>query len=300
VSVKLSRYVFRRIKGRIVPIRSNVKLASPEISAAAESVTPKGFRHTAKGLKKLGKGVDFDVFSIKGSDQVLKIPASNPSRAIKSKKLIEAIPGIDDKVARAQAIGANLPNFDVPTVESFSVRLTRKLKALVQPHVDVGTVRTTKNPKGMTTMEAARNIERARLSANWISFKSGLSIDAHAGNITHRGELVDTALGKLPSNRTITRPVAQRMRGSRTVVAHSDPVTAKELLDGGHIGFAPKDFKKATVISERAAAEGSSAKIMRAFKSLRKKGYTLEPIGKSSKDFSLTPPKNPLRGRKKP
>lgn len=292
MSVKLSRYIFRRIGGRIVPIRRTLEMAEPAVSEAAAKVAARGYRHTAKGLEKLGKGVDFDVFKIKAAaqDLVLKIPASNPSRAIKSKKLIEAIPNINDKVARAQALGANLPNFGIPTVESYSVRISKKLKGLVQPFVDIGTS-TRRNPNGMTIQDAARNLEIARREANSLSFKTGLRLDAHAANITHRGELVDTALGSpLPTYKTITQAIPQRMIGSKAIVSHSDPTMAKELLDGGYYGSAPKHFKRADAITERAALEGPSQKITRAFRALRKQGFRLQPGSKDAKALELISP----------
>jgi hypothetical protein len=56
----------------------------------------------------------------------------------------------------------------------------------------------------------------------------------------------------------------------------SDPSMAKEILSGGNIGRAPKDFKAADYMTERAAAEGPSAKINRTFKALKKQGWRLK------------------------
>jgi hypothetical protein len=286
MSAKLARYAFRRIRGRIVPIRIGLEVAAPAVNKAAEGVVQAGkYRHKIQGLKKLGRGVDFNVFKIPASDLVMKLPGSNPSRVIKSKKLLEAIPNLDDKVARSQAIGENLSNFGIPTVETFSVRISKKLKALVQPFVKTAWGES----KAYPGLMSSKGIFNARREVDQLGVKTGLGLDGHYGNLNTRGQLIDTALGKLPSYKSITerRAVREPFKGGG-LLGHSDPSMAKEILDGGWIGRAPKDFKKADFITERAAVEGSSAKIMRAVRALKKKGYRLRLDENNA--FKLTSP----------
>lgn len=277
MSKKLAGYVFRRIHGRIVPIRKSLHMAAKEISDAASKVISSKYRHKAPGLTKLGKGVDFDVFSVPKMEAVLKVPASNPSREIKSRKLLAAIPGINDKVARSQAIADNLPNYGIPTLQTFSVRVSRRLKALVQPFAKTGT----SAAKHDDAIRALNNTEFVRREGNKLGFQSGLVLDAHFGNISQKGELIDTGLGKLPTYKTITQSTRQKMMGGAYTDTYSDPELAKEILDGGYFGRAPKDFKSADYMTERAALEGASSKITRTFKALKQKGWRLSKIEKN-------------------
>jgi hypothetical protein len=277
---KLAGYVFRRIRGRIVPIRKSLGLVDETINRAVAGIrrTPSGkdFKAVGPDVEKIGRGVDFTAFKFDNSAKVLKVPRSNPTRQITDKYMLKAVPNINDKVARAQALAHNLPNYGVETLGGFSVRLSRKLKALVQPFEDIAT-NSQKNPNGLTVSEAYKNIARTKREADRLSFQSGLHLDAHSGNITHRGLLVDTALGKLPTRQTLTQRVPQVNMMKQPVGVTSDPDMARELLTGGNVGLGPADFKKADFMTAQAALEGSSGKINRLMKKLRKEGFRFKP-----------------------
>ena len=252
MSKKLAGYVFRRIRGRIVPIRKGLEVASKEISQVADVITKLPAKATPKmfaksGVKKLGAGADFKVFA-KATDptEVIKIPKGTKGTA--NKAFIKAYPHTADKLAVAKALGDNLPNYGIPTIESKIVRLKNNLRGLVQSFQ--------KKPNYIT------NTNRLNRDAQKLKFDEGLDIDAHHFNQNDNGYLVDTggALSKSSIKKVKESGAAKELLGIET-----------------YYGTELKDhFNKSEMITESVATESASAAVLRKLNAFKKKGFRLK------------------------
>lgn len=248
MSVKLGRVVFRKIGGRIVPIREGIKLANAAVSQLGDEVLKAASK--AKGaIKKIGSGVDFNVFKSKTDDIVMKLPkltkgTSNPA-------FLKRFPHTSDKLAVSKVLSENLPNYGFPTVETDIVRISKSKRALVQEFIK-------KNSDYIPDRNANTYLQR---ESEKLLKEHGLNIDAHAGNLA-KGSLIDTG-GNLKKSRVKD-------------VARSS--TAKEILGiENHWGSTLKDyFNKSKILTETAALEGQSGSALRRVNALKKKGYRLK------------------------
>lgn len=257
MSVKLSRYIFRKIGGRIIPIREGIKQASKQINRVANEAirTPVSLK-TGEPAKKLlvGRGIDFNVFG-KKSSIVLKIPRNKSGTF--SKVFAKHYPETKDKVAISKAVSDNLPNYGIPTIKQEVIRFKGKIKAIVQPKV-----KTSITP--MDRQKALRNYRYYMDEAKTFKKKYGLNIDAHSGNFDMKGNLIDTGVNLKTS--------------SYKQVKYND--TAKEILGlDNPWGTSLKDAGKTNVLTDIALQEGVSKKALRRINDLIKKGYKYKKSG---------------------
>lgn len=259
MSVKLSRYVFRRIGGRIIPIRQGIKQASKQINRVAKEVlnTPVS-KKTGEPFKKflVGRGVDFNVFG-KKSSIVMKIPRNKTGTS--SKVFAKHYPETKDKVALSKAVSDNLPNYGIPTVEQEVVRFKGKLKAIVQPKVKTAS-------SSIERQKALKNYRYYMDEAKTFKKKYGLQVDAHSGNFDMKGNLIDTGVNlKTSSYRQIK----------------NDDI-AKEILGlENSWGTTIKDNMNPKVLTDEALLSGTSSKALRKINALLKKGYKYKQTGKN-------------------
>lgn len=259
MSVKLSRYVFRRIGGRIIPIRKGIEQASKQINKLAKEVlnTPVSLK-TGEPSKKylVGRGIDFNIFG-KKSSIVMKIPRNKNGTS--SKVFKKHYPETSDKVALSKAVSDNLPNYGIPTVEQEVIRFKGKLKAIVQPKV-----KTAQN--AIDRQKSLRNYRYYMNEAKSYKSKHGLNIDAHSGNFDMKGNLIDTGVNLKTS--------------SYTKVKYSD--TAKEILGiENNWGTTIKDNMNPKVLTDEALLSGTSSKALKKINALMKKGYKYKQSGKN-------------------
>lgn len=263
MSVKLSRYIFRKIGGRIIPIRQGIKQASKQINRVANEALsiPKSLKSGDPAKKHIvGRGVDFNVFG-KKSSIVLKIPRDKVGTS--SKVFKRHYPETSDKVALSKAVSDNLPNYGIPTVEQEVIRFKGKIKAIVQPKVKTATT-------PMDRQKALRNYRYYMDEAKTFKKKYGLNIDAHSGNFDMRGNLIDTGVNLKTS--------------SYKQVKNND--TAKEILGLENAwGTSIKEAGKTKVLTDVALQEGVSKKALRKINALIKKGYKYKRTG--SNEYKL-------------
>ena len=304
MAVKLSRYVFRMIKGRVIAIRKDVmkrkvsKSANRAINKAQKyekyakkaknawpKMTGKGKRKFKKLLamsgaksklkkeaKFIGSGVDFNVyggFKMQRSNYVLKLPKYNVSREIKG-PILKRHPHLNDKVARSKALADELPNWNIPTIHTQTVRINKKQTALIQEKVTpVADLKTNGMPPVPGTFRWPWDY--AQREAAHLKKETGLVVDAHVGNITKNGYLFDTGLGyPLPNSANVKK------------YGHS-------ILDevGSHAGVTE-------LVSESAMSAGVSKKAMKKLNAMIKKGYKLKKKSRGSKEYKLVKPKRKM------
>ena len=256
MSAKLSRYVFKKIGGKIVPIRKELQLASKNISEVAKKAL-------SGEIKPIGKGIDFNVYS--AGDDVLKIPKIGRKFREAGKYVSNLFPELNDPVKRAVGMSRILPNYGVPTIEAQSVRLGKKLSGVIQQKI-------TEPQLGKGFFPVVKNTEWVRREAGFLHRSTGLDLDAHIKNVSKHG-LIDAALGKLPTKKSITQST-RYIDPVRRTEEFTHPTTTKEIL-----GAIKHETRAHDFITPQAALETSSSKINRAIKSLKKKGYRLKPSG---------------------
>ena len=166
---------------------------------------------------------------------------------------LKRFPHTSDKLAVSKVLSENLPNYGFPTVETDIVRISKSKRALVQPFEE-----TIKSPN----INHIKNTDYIRREAGDLLRNHGLDIDAHTGNLTKGGALLDSG-GNLKKSRVKD-------------VARSS--TAKEILGiENHWGSTLKDyFNKSKILTETAALEGQSGSALRRVNALKKKGYRLK------------------------
>lgn len=216
MSVKLGRYIFRRIGGRIVPIRSNLmeklldQLSDKKLTSAFHKTKMPAIFGKLKKKEKIGSGVTFNVIgpfsSPRESMFVLKIPKESKSQWNVAKAIKKDFPGIENPSIRHVVLGENLPNFGVPTVPSKLVRMKRKNFAVLQEYSG----RSLYDDFARVPADARR--ERLIMEKN-IKYASeaGLKLDTHYQNLTSGGYLRDTALAKPPNLKNMRSPVAREL-----------------------------------------------------------------------------------------
>lgn len=274
MSVKLARYVFKKIRGRIVPIRKGLERATksqnklvdalikdPEGKLSSEKAIKK-FKKVGKfkieGVKKLGSGIDFTVFKRPESNDFvikkLKKVGGKFTKGTSNERLIKKYPELEDKLAVNKALADNLPNFGIPALENEIIRLKKGERGILQRYIPEQ-----KNYNPSRDEEFKRLVREGQK----IKIEHNLDIDVHAGNI-RQGMLIDTG-GNLKKSK----------------VKMDD--TAKELLGvEGYWNTRVKDLKnKSTVMSDEALLAGQSPKITRKIEALKKKGYRFRKVGKN-------------------
>jgi len=294
MSVKLSRYVFRMIKGRIIPIRKDVikRGISKQGNRILDKISKLDFlnnssryfhskKRTLKELaqakiklrkeaKFIGTGVDFKVyggFRMGRTNYVLKLPKNNPTRRIKSKEMLRRYPDINDKVARSKALADELPNWNVPTVHTETVRINRKNTAILQEKVE--SVEEAMKKRKTAIGDPKGTWQHTQREAKYLKNETGLSIDAHLGNMTKEGYLFDTALGyPLPSTKNV--------KGY-----------GHDLLDEIKSHSGVTDY-----VSESAMLAAPSKKAMKKLNEQIKKGYKLKKKSRGSRNYKLV--KSPM------
>jgi hypothetical protein len=286
MSVKLSGYVFRRIHGRIIPIRKGVQLASEAVNKLAREVlsTPVS-KKTLEPSKKflVGRGADFNVFG-RLHDIVMKIPRNKVGTS--SKSFLRAFPETKDKVALSKAASENLANYGIPTVNSDVVRLKGKVTALVQDKVipargGYANLRASTGSKIPTekliTQSERSYIDRLQNETLKINKETGLNIDAHFGNFSKQGYLIDTGLN---------------LKASKiSKVKYSD--TAKDIIgakDSGYYATKITDVKPESITSS-AAEYGTSQKALKQMNKLLKEGKMFARVGDNEYKFAYRKPK---------
>jgi len=292
MSVKLGRYIFKRIRGRIIPIRVGLERASKSENKLADllnkhkdadsefrnlkRIMPKRKFPTEQklssklqslikkqGLEKVGSGVDFDVFARRNSrDHVFKmnkIWGGKITKGTSNKSFNKKWPEMEDKLAVHAAVGDNLPDFGVMTERSEIIRLKRDRRALTQRFKKITT-----NP---TKTQRIAN-SQLHHEANKLGMNHGIDLDPHAYNI-YDGDLVDTgaALSKMSPK-------------------HIDAVGKEILGIEGHWNTKVKDIaNKASIMSDEALLSGQSKKILRKINAMKKEGFRFKRVG--SNEYKL-------------
>lgn len=259
MSVKLGRYVFRRIGGRIVPIRLKVMDKLLDLEADKHIIkayhnTKTGFSKLFKGVPKherLGRGITFDVkgpFSSAQEGQfVLKFARPKKDQFYAAKSLKKQFPGIENPAVRHVALGNSLPNYGLSTIESKLVRISGKDKfAVLQGFHE----KSLADLRGPDTINALREHNIAKRNAEFITKETGLNFDVHLGNLTKHGALRDTALAGPPK------------------IWNMRKKTSQELFE--HIG---REVKRPDYISRVALFETESKKAVKKINALMKQGY---------------------------
>ena len=300
MSVKLSRIIFKRIRGKIIPIRKGIQRATKSQNKLADQLNKfknasKEFREAKRmspkrtffdlskkkiinqrpilkgDFKKIGSGVDFDVFGRKSSkDFVIKMEKIRGGRATKgtgNKAFTRRWPELSDKVAVHKALGDNLPDFGFSTIPSEIIRLRKGRRGILQDHL---------NPKRFKGASFRFVDEGKRFERN-----SGVNLDIHSGNVVDNWTLSDTG-GALSKSR----------------VTDLDDIGKEVLGIGNNFGTNIKDvYKKADILSDTALIQGQSPKTLRKINALMKKGYGFRRVGKN--EFKLSPKKIKLKAGSK-
>lgn len=257
MSVKLSRYIFRRINGRIIPIRKGIQQAEKIVSELADEVLKaKRSVRTGEPSKKalLGRGVDFNVFALKNNlVNVLKVPRNTVGT--QNKTLVKHFPELKDKIAVSKAASDNLPNYGIPTVEQKVVRIKGKLKGILQdrvfPYEHVSQWDRNSQKKAYNAVEFYKG------QAERLSRETGLHLDAHYGNFSDKGELIDTGLNLKKVNlATLKRnDMAREILGIET-----------------NWGTSVKEAGKPEMLTDQALEYGHSRKALKKLNALLKSG----------------------------
>lgn len=268
MSVKLTGYVFRRIRGRIIPIRKGIDLASKEVSALADKAIGLGKANPkVAGAKPIGAGVDFKVYKA-GPSEVLKIPRMSSSRQKISKFVLDRFPFLKNPIDRAVGGAAALPNYGVETVPVTKVRLSAKSAGLVQEKVKP------------TFSNFIQN------EATNLSTSSGIDFDPHIQNISNKG-LIDAAIGKLPTKASITSGDYNKwsqIPPRKVAKERGNPAIAKGILED-MAKYAKSEGH--TLITERAALETHSKRALNTLKKALNGGSRLKPSATTPGAFEL-------------
>jgi hypothetical protein len=275
MSVKLSRYVFRKIGGKIVPIRKGLEVATKSQSKLAEMILndPDGKKNAKKvvsffekrnknpkeWLFKIGEGVDSRAFMrMPAQDFVIKVPKGTKGTEA-SKALMKRYPEVKDKLAVAKAIADNAPNYGIPMTETNIIRLSKSKRGLLQKYI----TNKRDEPSGWIIREGEKVFKN-----------EGLNLDIHNGNIID-GTVIDTGAAL---NKTRVTKLTD---------------AGKEILGvEGYWNTKVKDLVgKSTVMSEKAVIEGQSPKALRKINQLLKSGYKFKQTGKNQ--YKLYPHKLP-------
>lgn len=270
MSVKVGRYVFVRIRGRIVPIRKGIEVASKAVTELADEAK----NLLSMKVKKIGAGVDFKVFAkTENPDFVLKFPKN--TKGTSNKAFLKAYPETKDKLAVARTLGENLPNYGIPTIESKILRIGKGKdnRVLVQEFQKVDT----------PSQYLNKNSQHLRRESEKLLKEHGLNIDVHAGNVTDKGYIVDTGGNLLKSK-------VRLVKNSRT---------AEEILGiDNYYGANLKDFyNKSEQITETVAVESKSSAVLRKLNSLKKKGFRLK--SDDGENFKLLNPEQRIERAEK-
>lgn len=261
MSVKLSRYVFKKVGGSIIPIRKGLELATKNQSELSRKIVTGSKQFSFPEFNKLGSGIDFTAY--RSNDDVIKVLKKwgrKTTQGTSNKVFTKNWPEFSDKIAVTKALSDNLPNFGIPTQESRIIRLSKKTRGILQDYVP--------DEKPMSYGDYIKR------EAGHIKREHGLNLDAHSGNIRN-GVLIDTG--------------ANLKKSIFSKVKNSD--TAKELLGRQtYYGTQVKDIvNKSDVISEMAAVEGQSPSILRKLAALKKKGFRFISKGKNEEYRLLNP-----------
>jgi hypothetical protein len=272
MSVKLSGYVFRRIHGRIIPIRKGIELASEAVNKLAREVlsTPVS-KKTLEPAKKflVGRGSDFNVFG-KNYDIVMKLPRNKVGTS--NKNFLKAFPETKDKVALTKAIQENLPNWNIPTVHTDVVRLKGKTTALIQEKVIPAEPNLTFGSRKLDPHEIMQR------EISLLSSKTGIDFDAHVNNLTKNGDLIDTGLNLRKSK------IGQVKRSQNAI----DILGVK-----GSNAFSTRISEvRPETITHSAAEYGKSNKALKMLNNELKKGKVLARVADNQYKLAYRKPKS--------
>lgn len=261
MSVKLARYVFRRIRGRIVPVRRSIDVASPEVSKLVDSIKGIGTKNPiGPRAKFLGKGVDFKVYS--AGDEVVKLPLKKGYREKLSQYVGKKYPFLKNPVERAASGARVLPDYGIQTVEAKRLRISKKQTAILQERIPTD-----------------RN-DWVQREAMALSKSSGLDLDPNMTNLTKAG-LRDAALGKMPTKAVITSGVTKNKWGISSA-GRTNPESANWILESMQLD---SSRSVTDVITEGLAVESASRKALRALGKAKKSGARLKIVKGSSNEF---------------
>lgn len=281
MSVKLSRYVFKKIGGKIIPVRKGLEIATKSQSKLAEMIAndPDGkksarslisfFKKTGKvkpyGLRKIGSGVDSNAF-VRKESQDFVIKTQRVIRGTSATNGLLQYPELKDKLAVSKAIADNAPNFGIPMLETDIIRISKSKRGLLQRYIK----------KKPDTPSSIRESHRLSFESVKIKTNEGLDLDIHNGNIIN-GNVIDTG-GNL--SKTKIKDLTE---------------AGKEILGlKGYWNTKVKNYVgKANILSEKAAIEGQSPKALRKINQLLKSGYKFKKTGKN--DYKLYPHKLPAK-----
>ncbi len=271
MSVKLSGYVFRRIHGRIIPIRKGVQLASEAVNKLAREVlsTPVS-KKTLEPSKKflVGRGSDFNVFG-KAHDIVMKLQRNKAGTS--NKNFLKAFPETKDKIAMAKAVSENLPDWRIPTVHTDVVRLKGKVTALVQNKVIPAEINYKFGSRKLDPHEVMQR-EIKSLGSN-----TGIDFDAHEKNLTKAGDLIDTGLNLRNSK------IGQVKRSQNAL----DILGVK----GSNAYSTRISEVRPETITSSAAEYGTSQKALKQMNKLLKEGKMFARVGDNEYKFAYRKPK---------
>lgn len=283
MAVKLARYVFKRIRGRIVPIRIGLERATKSQNKLADKVNKfkdadSAFREAKKispmrkfpemqkqasklqklikkeDFKKIGSGVDFDVFGRKKANDFVikteKVLGGKVTKGTANKAFTRKYPELADKLAVNKTLGDNLPDFGFDTVRSEILRLKKGRRGILQEFI----------PK--KRFDGSNHYIRQQ--DRFFRRDHGLSLDVHAGNVINNGNtLVDTG-GAL----------------SKSSIKELDDVGKEVLGIDNNFGTNIKDvYNKSTIMSDEALLSGQSKKLLRKVNAMIKKGYRYKKSG---------------------
>lgn len=289
MAVKLARYIFVRVRGRIVPIRKGLQRATKSQNKLADKINKfkdadKEFRElkkimpkrsfpkqqkmakllqdriTKRGLKKVGSGVDFDVFKRKSSNDFVikmeKVYGGRKTKGTSATKFNKRFKELSDKIAVTKTLSDNLPNYGIPTLETEIIRLKKGRRGILQKFVK----------------EKRSSSDFLRREGKRIKDDHGLDLDIHRGNVIN-DTLIDTG-GNL----------------AKSKITEIDDA-AKELLGiDSYYGTNIKDvYKKSTIMSDEAIIQGQSKGALRRINAMIKKGYRFKRSGKN--EYDLVPKK---------
>ena len=272
MSKKLTGYVFRRIRGRIIPIRKGVQQATPEVNALAEEAEVIRNLGGKKGVNRnflVGHGADFNVFGkFSMHKNVLKIPHEGGA-GTESKTFLRHFPETKDIVSLSKAVQQNLTNlFGIPTVPADVVRFKRNITGIVQPKVKPSSiVELSKMP-----LEQKKRYNYYFNEMTKLEDMSGLNFDLHSKNISMEGELIDTGLNLMRSS-------IKKFKSSS--MGH-------ELLGTKEAGYAATKISEVrpTSATDLALESGTSRRIVAAMNKRLKEGQLFAKVGENEYKFA--------------